>query len=263
MKKQTQEQLELILATGQTLQVKLKRSSRAKRLIFKIDPDSSFALVAPEAFSLHRIRTDLDQFLPRIEKFLSKLPPKPALCPPESITITVLQQEFQVKLIRNKTELDALLKKRAPLKPFLYHHADKLLLFDPDGLSGSWVRLLQKFFLQMAKLELPRLFRVKARLLGYTDLKAVVRNQKTKLGSCAQSAAKPPVISLNWRALFLPPALLEHLFCHELSHVEQMNHSKAFYETLENHSPNCRVKEKELNAAWANLPAWVREHQRL
>ena len=64
-------------------------------------------------------------------------------------------------------------------------------------------------------------------------------------------------ISLNWRALLLPLALLEHLCWHELCHLRHMNHSAAYRAELAQFSPNWPSQEKALNAAWRGLPWWA------
>ena len=64
-------------------------------------------------------------------------------------------------------------------------------------------------------------------------------------------------ISLNWRALLLPPALLEHLCWHELCHLRHMNHSAAYRAELARFSPHWAKQEKALNAAWRSLPWWA------
>ena len=64
-------------------------------------------------------------------------------------------------------------------------------------------------------------------------------------------------ISLNWRALLLPPALLEHLCWHELCHLRHMNHSAAYRAELARFSPCWPQQEKALNTAWRGLPWWA------
>ena len=64
-------------------------------------------------------------------------------------------------------------------------------------------------------------------------------------------------ISLNWRALLLPPALLDHLCWHELCHLRHMNHSAAYRAELARFSPNWPQHEKALNTAWRGLPWWA------
>ena len=69
-----------------------------------------------------------------------------------------------------------------------------------------------------------------------------VRNQNTRWGSCSSSGT----ISLNWRLVLLPHELHDHVVFHELAHVRQMNHSRAFYDLLEEYDPQSTFHSKKL-----------------
>ncbi len=52
-----------------------------------------------------------------------------------------------------------------------------------------------------------------------------VRNQRTRWGSSSGRGN----LSLNWRAVMLPPDVRRYLILHELAHQREMNHSRAFW----------------------------------
>ena len=52
-----------------------------------------------------------------------------------------------------------------------------------------------------------------------------IRCQKTKWGSCSANGN----ININCLLLLGPPQVLDSVVVHELCHLKQMNHSKAFY----------------------------------
>lgn len=67
---------------------------------------------------------------------------------------------------------------------------------------------------------------------------------KTRWGSCNSRG----IISLNWRLIQLPLHLIDYVVAHELAHLIEMNHSKAFWEVVKRVCPNYRVARMELKA---------------
>lgn len=56
-----------------------------------------------------------------------------------------------------------------------------------------------------------------------------VTNQKRRFGSCTPSAG---AIRISDRVARLPPWVLDYVLVHELAHLEQANHSPAFWELV-------------------------------
>lgn len=65
---------------------------------------------------------------------------------------------------------------------------------------------------------------------------------KTRWGSCNSRG----VINLNWRLIQLPLHLVDYVVVHELAHLIEMNHSKAFWEVVGRVCPRYREARKLL-----------------
>ena len=60
-----------------------------------------------------------------------------------------------------------------------------------------------------------------------------VRDFRARWGSCGSDG----VIKLNWRLLMLPADLRQYVLIHELCHLKEMNHSRAFWNLVQGFCP--------------------------
>ncbi len=56
-----------------------------------------------------------------------------------------------------------------------------------------------------------------------------IKNYKSRWGSCSSKGD----ISFNWKIIFAPENIIEYLVVHELSHLIYFNHSKLFWNKVE------------------------------
>lgn len=75
--------------------------------------------------------------------------------------------------------------------------------------------------------------------------RVVVRNQRSRWGSCSTRGT----ISLNWRLMLMPPDVRDYVMLHELMHLRQPNHSRAFWREVAIVCPTWREAER-----------WLRKH---
>lgn len=67
---------------------------------------------------------------------------------------------------------------------------------------------------------------------GYSGMS--LRDTRSRWGSCS-SAGK---LMFSWRLVLAPPEILEYVAAHEVAHLQEMNHSPAFWNTVERiHGP--------------------------
>lgn len=96
------------------------------------------------------------------------------------------------------------------------------------------------------KLEAKRIIEERIRLINragkYKYKKIFIRGQKTKWGNCSSRKN----ISFNWRLIKAPLFVIDYLIAHELTHLEEMNHSKNFWNKLALLYPEYKIPYKWL-----------------
>lgn len=101
--------------------------------------------------------------------------------------------------------------------------------------------LIKWYVMQANKVLINRLTNL-ARNYNLIPSKVFIKNQKTRWGSCNSRNE----IRLNWRLILMPYSVMDYIITHELCHLEYMNHSKDFWNLVENFIPNYKDSEKWL-----------------
>lgn len=104
---------------------------------------------------------------------------------------------------------------------------------------ATHLKALAKEMLPSRVFELAELHRLRV-------AKVVVRDQKTRWGSCSSTRT----ISLNWRLLQAPVDTCDYVILHELMHLRRFDHSQSFWRLVEKACPAFRKHER-----------WLAEHQ--
>jgi predicted metal-dependent hydrolase len=110
--------------------------------------------------------------------------------------------------------------------------------FLPEA-RGNLRPALESHLQNLARAELAVRVRELAGLHQLDVKKIVIRNQKSRWGSCSYNGT----ISLNWRLIQLPPEVSDYIIVHELMHLRELNHSPRFWAEVERVCPNYRTAE--------------------
>ena len=86
--------------------------------------------------------------------------------------------------------------------------------------------------------------------LGVRPSKLTVRGQRSRWGSCSSKGT----LSLNWRLMMVPGALVDYVVVHELCHLRHMNHSPSFWAMVAAIVPDYRQCRHRLNRLQGHLP---------
>lgn len=73
-----------------------------------------------------------------------------------------------------------------------------------------------------------------AQVYGVSYSKITIRSQKSRWGSCSKSGN----LSFNYKIAVLPQHIADYIVVHEICHLEQLNHSKQFWNLVAREVPN-------------------------
>jgi len=118
----------------------------------------------------------------------------------------------------------------------------------------SCTRALKRFVHQRAKETLPAFGWNVCDTVGAQPQEISVNSRKTAWGLCTHDGT----IKLDRKLLFLPRDLAVQVVLHEIAHLQQMDHSKRFYEQLFALDGSSKEAERALKAAMTYIPAWLR-----
>ncbi|HTO03026.1 MAG TPA: SprT family zinc-dependent metalloprotease [Opitutus sp.] len=112
-------------------------------------------------------------------------------------------------------------------------------VFRVAQLDGDLRPTLESHFVRRAKIELPARTWELSAVTGVDVKQVVVRNQRSRWGSCSANGT----ISLNWRLVQTPEFVRDYIIYHELMHLREMNHSSRFWARVEEVCPGWREAE--------------------
>ncbi|MDX2428812.1 MAG: SprT family zinc-dependent metalloprotease [Xanthomonadales bacterium] len=208
-----------------------------KRLHMELDEQGELVVVAPRHWSKKYIRTTLSQNTSRIEHFL----------------VRARQRQLEPLLYENG-ELHFYLGESYPLavlpglgrKTGVELSGNEIRIninrHDPEGIRIA----LQTWYREQAlKIFSGRLQIIAGRAdwVGDRSVPLKLRRMKRTWGNCSSGG----VIKLNTHLIKAPLLIIDSVIAHELCHLKEMNHSKAFYALLE-----------RLNPHWRQNRAWLR-----
>lgn len=86
-------------------------------------------------------------------------------------------------------------------------------------------------------------------IMGLAPARFLVRDQKRRWGSCSSDRK----LRFNWRLSMVEPGLLDYVVVHELAHLVERNHSKAFWAVVERFMPDCQIRRRRLRESEASV----------
>ena len=105
--------------------------------------------------------------------------------------------------------------------------------------SGSKLTLLQEY----AGIFIARKISEFNEHYGFPIGRVSVKNQRSQWGSC--TARKD--LNFTYKVVLLPLRLAEYVIVHELCHIREFSHSRAFWSLVQETIPDWKKRDRELN----------------
>jgi len=99
-----------------------------------------------------------------------------------------------------------------------------------------------RLYYRWSKKRLEGRFRALAAEKGFKHENVVIRNQKSKWGSCSGKKN----INLNWRLIKCPKFVQDYIFVHEMCHLKHLNHSAEYWALVDRNYPERMRAERWL-----------------
>jgi len=224
----------------------IRLSQKAKRLYLRIVPNLGLEIVIPirqqKRCNINQVLTEYKEW---IEKHLTGFQIQPATLITE-LNLRAIQQTWEIKYQQTfSSQIRNIAAKGLSSNTLnLYGAVDNI------PRTHLW---LQNWLKQIAQ---DNLLPWLTELSLQHDLpfsKAGIRAQTTLWGSCTTSKN----ISLNYKLLFMPRELAQHILLHELCHTKHMNHSRKFWNLLTQLDPLCAQHDYAIRKGEKYVPAWI------
>jgi predicted metal-dependent hydrolase len=186
----------LLVIDGETITVRVRESTRARRLRIRLGPRRPVEAIVPRRVTDRQLDRFLAEHRPWIARKLREAraiaarPPRLGLARPGVVWL----------------ELEPI-----PVRPSA----------TPDAVERWYRREARRRISLVAEREAAR--------LGVEYGAIGIRDPRTRWGSCSSRGN----LSFSWRLVIAPARVLEYVVIHELCHLRELNHSKRFYSLLE------------------------------
>ncbi len=226
---------------------RLRISTRARRVLIKVNPAGRVEVVVPQGFDVRAIPDILRQRQGWIQATREKVA-RQSRSQPE--THALVPRRIELAAIDEHWQLHG----AASQKRLLVAEPQRRILKIKQGTSDSEIaRELRNWLQRRARRVLPEWLRQVSEQYDLPCQRISVRGQKTRWGSCSTQSN----INLNRNLLFLPADTVHYLFVHELCHTLYMNHSADFWREVAARVPDYRHHDRLLGRHAGRLPLWV------
>ena len=236
-KKALKREVRCIILNDKEVSYTLKRR-RCKAISIKIDCDG-LTVSAPMRETLSWIESVLQERANWVLKKLDEWENKESisLIWEEAAIFPLLGEPWRLAIT------SAGVMKMTPVKIKTIAEKNQLELPLPSTVATQEIeKIVMEWYYKQAHICFSKRIEFFSKKLGVPRPQLRLSHAKTQWGSCDVRG----IVHLNWRLMQLSISLVDYVIAHELSHLIEMNHSLAFWRTVESIYPDYLTIRNEL-----------------
>lgn len=203
----------------------IRRSSRARRIRVIVEPDGAVVVVLPLRAHEREAGAAVLELRGWIDRRRAEALARRRRMAREPGTLPYLGQTLRLLESSSRTRV---------------HRQGDVLRVPPAGPAQD--AALERWLRRAAREEVSARLDVAVSALGREWTSLTIRGQRTRWGSCTSNGA----MSINWRLMLAPEAVLDYVVWHEACHLVHLDHSPAFWGLVERHRPGYREPQRWL-----------------
>lgn len=224
---------EVLLRGDPPISVVLRRSTRARRMTIRVSRlDGKVTLTVPEGVRERAVQDFAKEREGWIRENLSGI-----------ASVTHIRLDASVPVLGIDRRI-------------VQGHGRRIQLTEDElqvpGSPEQTGRKVQAWLKQLARSELVFASDQYAKALGRTYTKFTLRDAKSRWGSCTSEGG----LMYSWRLIMAPAEVLAYVAAHEVAHLAEMNHSRAFWATVEDLYGDYRPARRWLKKDGVRLHAY-------
>lgn len=207
------------------IDVRVTQSDR-KSMKLSVSADGTVLVEAPKAMSKKQITALIDQ---KKSWIISKVKQRNAagtlynnLLGTDAEKISYLGRECRLKLEETEAK-----------KAWVKLKNGALIVYSNDHSPETVKSLVEMWFREKTKEEVEFWIKCYQPQFDQVPNRVVIKEQKKRWGSCSNKHN----LNFNWRLSMMPTWVIAYIVLHELCHFEELNHSAAFWQSVEKRMP--------------------------
>ncbi|GAB4287145.1 MAG: hypothetical protein Kow0081_4990 [Candidatus Dojkabacteria bacterium] len=145
--------------------------------------------------------------------------------------IKILSKEFVVRFEKNKM-----------LRPRVLVLGSEIKVFSGELNKASQSIILRNWLIEYAREFIEKRVDFYATKNNFSFNKISIKEQSSRWGSCSSKKN----LNFNWKLILTSRPCLDYVVVHELCHLREMNHSKNFWNLVENIMPDYEIHRRSL-----------------